>query len=731
MIESHWDFQRPQALGLAVACIIILLTLVFSAINWKRGHLGKKDGFLALLRIVILAMIGLTLARPEWVTTRRIEEEPGLVVVVDDTGSMSTADVPEGEAILTRNDWVNKRMESEFWKPLEGTFKVSVERLSELVEYDEDEELGTNLDEGLRVAKRRHDNTRAMIVLSDGDWNQGESPVSAATELRFDHVHVYPMAVGSDSYLPDLELSNVKAPAFSILGESVLMTFRLKSHMKRDLRTVVKLKSSFGVEASKEVFIPAGHMINEQILWSANRSGEFDLTLEVPVEREERIKTNNSRAFKVSVKQEILKVLLVDSLPRWEYRYLRNALMRDPGVAVNTLLLHPDMKRGGGRGYIKAFPDGKDKISEYDVIFIGDVGVGKGELTQENLKMIKGVVEKQGSGLVFLPGIRGRQLTFGKTVLNDLLPVELDPANPKGSAFRTPSRLKLTRSGSDHLLTLLTSSPAGNYMLWKNLPGFYWSAPVLRAKPGSDVLAVHSSQRNQWGRIPLLVTQKQGNGTVLFLGTDNAWRWRRGVEDRFHYRFWGQVVRWMAHPRHMSHKKGVRLFYSPENPEQGNQVNFQATVFDENGFPLTEGTVTADLITPDNRQQRLTLDPVDGGWGVFTGKFKAKTAGKYKLTIRAPELGHVLHTIIIASRKTVEKVGVPARYGALKDIAKTTKGQFFMTGKMDDMIAEIQALPKEDLLTSRSPLWSRWWWGLCILGMMCVYWVLRKLWGLI
>ena len=72
--------------------------------------------------------------------------------------------------------------------------------------------------------------------------------------------------------------------------------------------------------------------------------------------------------------------------------------------------------------------------------------------------------------------------------------------------------------------------------------------------------------RNDWGRMPLLVTRSAGNGKVLFLGTDSAWRWRRGVEDKFHYRFWGQVVRWMAHQRHLSEKDGIRLSYSPETP---------------------------------------------------------------------------------------------------------------------------------------------------------------------
>ena len=36
-------------------------------------------------------------------------------------------------------------------------------------------------------------------------------------------------------------------------------------------------------------------------------------------------------------------MLVVESYPRWEYRYLRNALSRDPGVELSCLLFHPGL----------------------------------------------------------------------------------------------------------------------------------------------------------------------------------------------------------------------------------------------------------------------------------------------------------------------------------------------------------------------------------------------------
>src|SRR5438067_10350536 len=146
------------------------------------------------------------------------------------------------------------------------------------------------------------------------------------------------------------------------------------------------------------------------------------------------------------------------------------------------------------------------------------------------------------------------------------------------------------------------------------LPGFYWCAAVEKNRPGSEVLAVHSSLRNSFGRLPLLVTRSAGTGKVLFMGTDSAWRWRRGVEDKFHYRFWSQVVRWMAHQRHLSEKEGLRLSYSPETPHVGDTVFLQGTVLDANGLPVENDVVNGQIISPANRSERLDFSAVEGGW---------------------------------------------------------------------------------------------------------------------
>src|SRR5678815_3333995 len=81
---------------------------------------------------------------------------------------------------------------------------------------------------------------------------------------------------------------------------------------------------------------------------------------------------------------------------------------------------------GEGAGYLSAFPNTKEELQGYDVIFLGDVGVGNGQLSNEQAALIKGLVEQQASGLVFLPGPLGRQKTLLDSPLGDLVPVETD-----------------------------------------------------------------------------------------------------------------------------------------------------------------------------------------------------------------------------------------------------------------------------------------------------------------
>ena len=734
---SHWSFADSSIVILA-GIGVVALSAWLGWSNWQRNGRRGKVALLEALRFVAVAMLTFTLLRPEFVREIQRTDPPQVAILTDASGSMQTRDVVSTNNIVARGAWIDSQNKRAFWTPLEeagsevlvGAFSAPPD-LGATNALGQAREIGTDLSGALGSVLEQQRNLKAVLLLSDGDWNLGSSPIGIATRYRDQGIPVYSIVTGQDESIPDLAMEEVAAPAYGLFGEQIAIPYTVQSHLPRDVATEVRLMQGTEQLAAKKITLPANSRFPDSIMWYPREVGEFDLRLEFPVEPDEGLRDNNSAAFHIAVRVVKLTVLVVDSQPRWEYRFLRNALARDPGVDLSCMLFHPNIGTGGGRDYLSAFPGSREMLSRYDVIFLGDVGVGKGQLSEKDAELIKGLVEQQGSGLVFMPGRRGNHLSLMDSELKELMPVVLDDAKPTGVGLQNESVLTLSNRGRGHLLTRFDADEMVNNQIWKMLPGFYWSTGVIKSRPGSEVLAVHSELRNQFGRIPLLAIRSAGRGKVLFMGTDSAWRWRRGVEDKFHYRFWSQVARWMAHKRHLAEKDGIRLSYTPETPKVGDRVFLQATVLDEAGFPLENGEVNGTIVSPTGRGEQLELIEVEGGWGVYSAEFSPQEGGPFEIAIDAPEQDRELKTKLTVSLPKREKLGRPVNRPILGEIATITGGESAGTDHLDEIIKKISVLPEPRPAEIRTRLWSNPWWGGAILLLLVVYWTGRKLAGLV
>jgi uncharacterized membrane protein len=714
----------------AFAAVGWIVCVWLAILQWRRRGGGAGLAAIEGTRLLAVTLVCVALFKPEIVQEIPHTEQPKVVILRDLSGSMATRDVQTSGGVQTRAQWMAANATSARWRPLSAKGQLAIEDFGAPPPPNSGQEEGTDLDGALSRTLTRTENLKAVLVLSDGDWNLGQSPLLAATKFSARDIPIYAVGIGSETPLPDLILDHSDVPAYGLLGDQITIPFRIRSHLAREVRSDVVLSDSNGETARKSVTIPAFGEVADSLVWTPSDAGDYNFDLHLPVEPDEAIPDNNDQRFRIAVRSEKLKVLIVESLPRWEYRYLRNALMRDPGVEVQTLLFHPGMQPGAGLDYISSFPGDKVELSQYDVVFLGDVGLGGGELTGADIAGIRALVEQQGSGLVFLPGWRGREATLTGTPLNDLFPVDFDTAFPNGLGTQGESHILLTAEGSGHLLTMLAADDATNAEIWKNLPGFYWCAAVADTRPGAEVLAVHSNLRNEEGRIPLLVTRPFGNGKVLFMGTDGAWRWRLGVEDKYHYRFWGQVIRWMAHQRHLAQGERIRLSFSPETPRAGDTVSLLATVFDSGGFPVTKGSVSARIFSPSGGSERLDLAALPGGWGVFKGEYTPRTGGRLHIVVKNESGDQELETDLNVEGSTREQVGDPANLAILRDIAALTHGVAGGTADLDAILKKINLLPEPRPIEQRIRLWSEWYTAVALLTLFGAYWIARKLYGL-
>jgi len=217
---------------------------------------------------------------------------------------------------------------------------------------------------------------------------------------------------------------------------------------------------------------------------------------------------------------------------------------------------------------------------------------------------------------------------------------------------------------------------------------------------------------------------------VLFMGTDSAWRWRRGVEDTYHYRFWGQVVRWMAHQRHLSQDEGVRFFYTPERPKRGDKVRLNATILDKLGIPISEGKVVVTLTAPSGPSETIELTAENGEWAMHAGQFVPREGGKYEVEVKCESAGRRLKTQLVVTVPSLEKTGLPAKLDVLREIAALTAGKSGGTGDIAQMVSGLTLLPERKPEETRFRLWCDPWWCGALLGLLTLYWVGRKMGGL-
>jgi hypothetical protein len=712
--------------------LVVVATAGFCFMAWQRSGFRRSIGLLEALRLALVMMVVILFNQPEWVEEFRPDEKPAIAVLWDDSASMETRDVvgaaPDPTSAVSRREAIAPLTEPATWNKLHRRMNVVVSPFSTPQAGH-----GTDLYDPLAKAPERIANLRGIVLASDGDWNEGPPPVRAAARLRTRGVPVFAVAVGSRTRLPDVELLSLDLPTFGIAGKSVRVPFSIDSSLPREYTTTVTLRASDGDEVTKEVRIAPMTRTSDYIVWKPKATGDFTLSLAIPKHHDEAIAENNNASAPISIREEKLKVLVVESYPRWEYRYLRNALSRDPGVDVSCLLFHPGLSKvgGGNKDYIKQFPSGLDELSKYDVVFLGDVGVEDGQLTAEQCRLLKGLVEHQASGLVFMPGWQGRELSLMDTELGDLCPVVLDSGQPGGWGARVANHFELTELGRRSLLTKLADTQDDNAEVWEGLPGFQWYAPAVRAKAGTDILAVHKDASNEHGRLPLLVTRTFGAGKVLFMGTDGAWRWRKGVEDKYHYRFWGQVVRWMAYQRNMAKGESMRLYYVPDQPKLNQTLALHANVMEQSGEPLHNGEVSARITAPSGKTEVVHFVSAGDEWGEFTGRFTALESGRHHVMLFCKQTGAKLEASFFVQGAAAEQLGKPARPEVLEELARVTNGKVVPPEKLDEVVRSLADLPEPPPLVRRVPLWCHPVPAAALVTLLGVFWVGRKVVGLV
>ncbi|HKI30467.1 MAG TPA: hypothetical protein VKA46_01150 [Gemmataceae bacterium] len=570
-----------------------------------------------------------------------------------------------------------------------------------------------------------------VVVFSDGQNTGGRAPSEVAHAARAAGAPIFAVPVGSSTRLRDVAIVDVFTSGLVSVGDTVKVAVTIESQGFDKRPVKVELRDGDKLLDTKEIVLNSAEQQQVELTFEAKEAGARYLTVQVPPQPEEPdyLRSNNTDVAFVRVSEEKLRVLYVEGLPRWDFRFLKNAMRRDHGLGGRVskepeVVLEAEWRRRSPVQQALALPGSVKELSEYHTVILGDVSPKL--LTPKFVAMLAEAVREHGVGLIVEAGPLSMPHQYDER-LQDLLPVRLrsQAAGVEAPVYK-PFRLELTPDGSLHEAMRYYDDPGRNGNAWSRMPPYYWCSATDRAAPGATVLAWNPSVQGRYGKQPLVAYHYAGSGKVLFVGTDSTWLWRQNVGDRFFYKFWGQAVRFVAR-RDQSGAKKSWIEVRPIRAQPGETAQVDVMAFNADGSPRTEATLPVRVVGGGSATT-VQLSADAAARGRYTGRFPLPSPGEYRFTYEAAAEPVEARVRVLVSPEELRHPNV--NRPALDLLASTSGGQMVELPDLASIADKLKGETKYAERHREATLWDNW---LMLAVLMFVYSLdvgLRRLAGL-
>lgn len=733
---------------LVAACALALLGLL--AVGPSRAKDSRpRRAALAGIRLAIILLVVLAMLRPTIVYTDTKKQSATLIVLADQSRSMSVPDAVGGKMRwdMLRSTLAGaasdlERLARDF-EVKAYTFDAEAHaaefsrgqlRLPETPQGNETA-IGAVLDDVLRLEAGKR--LLGVILLSDGAQRayapRDTAPQIAASRLKHLGYRLFTLPFGQARQGRDVAVKELLAnPQVFVKNEmQVSGQIRIDGYVNHDIPIKLIVETTPGkpevVGATTVQATADDQLVPFKFNYVPQTPGEYKVTAEAVQQPGERVTTNNQMSTFVNVLKGGLSVLYCEGDLRWEQKFLRLALDASPDIKVDYLFIDPRRKETRPADLPERFRPGK-----YDVYILGDID--SSAFTPAELEALKQVV-LQGAGLIMLGGFH----SFGPggyatTPLADVLPVRMDRRERQnlGEPIRTdvqlpgPLKMRPTDQAESHPALTLAPTPAENKALWEKLPPLEGANRFTVLKPAAQVLAAA-------GKTPLLVSDTVGNGRVMAFAGDSTWHWWMRHFEAAHKRFWRQIILWLAKKDQAGEGSvWIKLPLRRLMPQQ--RLEFTVGAQSANGEPVADVTGEAEIVLPDGSKQPAQLIRQED---VLSGNFRDTQApGDYRVRVTARQHDKTLGTAearFLVIQQDLELDNASADAALMANLATMTGGERLAPEQLPDLIRRL-AKATDNLLVeqeTKKTFWDTWPFFLLLVALLGAEWFLRKHWGLV
>lgn len=778
LLESTWSAPTWLPVFLLLLGVLLAIGLYLT----ERGSLSRRKRLLlALLRWLAFALIIGML--PGWTISRHRTELPDLVLAIDVSASMVLEDhYPDEfrERLLTRVQAAlakssDQTLEAEadrvtrfalaqtiltekqaaFVEELKGRYHLrwfqignaarSVEAADSAMVRDwRPEDENSRLGKGLRdiLAAQRGRPTAAIVLLTDGVTTQGPSLVEASQDLRRKGIPLFVVGLGTQEPQRDLRLTDLLVNEAVFVNDLVHFDARVEATgYTGDVAVRLINADTDQTLAETRLTLEAGAgQVPVRLAWRPADKGDYSIRTEVDVVAGEVNDENNHLTRKIRVSEAKLKVLLVQSGPSFEFRFLKTMLERElnrdddasnEDRGFHSVLQEADQEYvATDKSALRLFPATREELFTYDVLIFGDVNPEF--LSRSALEDIVEFVSTRGGGLIIASGPRFTPLAYRDTPLEPLFPISLKTAFIPEDATQA-FRPQVTPLGASSPGLQLADSSAENLRIWQEkLNPLYWYLAAPDVRPGVRVLVEHSQRKGDQAQpLPIICQQFVGAGRVIFHATDETHRWRfRGGEEYF-ARYWVQTIRSLARAK-LDAGQGVELTTDKSEYRRGDSVQLRVRFVDERLSPPHDDGVAVVVERRGMPRKNIGLRRTEVR-NVFEGSVMNLPDGEYRVWLAAPTVpGPLVDKRFTMTAPPGELARLEADISVMREAAKLSGGRFYSVTEASHLPADlppgrqvrIDTLPPETV-------WNRPIFAALFVFAVSAEWLLRKRWGLV
>jgi uncharacterized membrane protein len=704
---------------------------------WRYGLAGlRAAAFLVLIFLFLQPVLRVHSAIPQ---------KSFVAVAFDSSKSMEIRDGKGGKSRLDVERELLQRAANPFLDELAAKFRLRFFRFSNTAERSEGfadiprHGNSTDLERTLNqiVGELATAPLAGIVLITDGADNHSNDLDAAAAQLRAGNIRVYTIGIGSPDLSPDIEVLRVTTPP-KVLKDTAMeaeVSIRSTGYPGRQAKLLVfdqeKLLQTQEITLGRD-----DEVKTYKVNFSGHSSGPRVFKFRVEPFTNESIHDNNDQTILVAIADEQPPILYVEGEPRWEYGFLRRAILEDKNLHLVTLLRQADGKflRQGvetAETLEKGFPVDKAELFNYKAIILGSVEASF--FTFDQLRMISDFVSERGGGFLMLGG----RNSFGQggyinTPLEDLLPVALIHGAGGVAEFQDLEyKAGLTGYGIQHPITRLALSEEQNRKRWEAAPALVGLNPTLGSKPGATVL-VRANVPDARGQRPVILAfQRFGKGKSIALTTASTWRWRMELEhtDNFHELFWKQMLRWMV----SDVTNPVSVAAERQSCSMEDAAVIRAEARDASFIPLNNAQIKAQVKTPSGQISSLQFAWDVDKDGAYSAVFKPQEEGIHEITAEAFQGSRSLgtaKTYIRIAESTEEFHNAAMNSSLLKRLSARTEGRYYSPADLDTLPEDISYVEKGPVRLEEKDLWDMPFLFLLMTGLISAEWILRKRKGL-